>query len=297
MRFHIDMVELINKTDKVWFITGASTGLGRSLAEEIIAAGGKVIATARNIEKVKELENKYPKQAHAARLDVSDAESIKSALENGVKAFGHIDVVVNNAGYGSVGSIEDASEELIQKQYETNVFGLLRVTRQVLPILRAQASGYILNISSTVGRLAFPGIGIYSSTKFAVEGISEALALEVAAFRIKVMVVEPGAFLTEFANNIDRAQLSETYMPAYAGLLQMMETTAFGDPNKAAKAMIHAVESNTDIKKLALGMDAYEGITAKLQADLDGYKQLQAISTSTAFDDPAKSKMKMPALV
>jgi NADP-dependent 3-hydroxy acid dehydrogenase YdfG len=291
------MVELINKTNKVWFITGASTGLGRSLAEEVIAAGGKVVATARNIDKVKDLEKEYPKQAHAARLDVVDAESIKSALQSGLKAFGRIDVVVNNAGYGSLGSVEDASEELVQKQFETNVFGLLRVTQAVLPTLRAQGSGYILNIGSTVGRLAFPGIGIYSSTKFAVEGLSEALTQEVAAFGIKVIVVEPGAFLTEFSNNIDKAELSETYMPVYSGLKQLMENSVFGDPDKAARAMIHAVESGADLKKLALGADAYEMITTKLHADLESYKQMEGITTSTAFDDPAKGKLKLPALV
>jgi NADP-dependent 3-hydroxy acid dehydrogenase YdfG len=291
------MVELINKTEKVWFITGASTGLGRSLAEEVIAAGGKVVATARNIDKVMDLEKKYPKQAHAARLDVVDGESIKSALQSGLKAFGRIDVVVNNAGYGSLGSIEDASEELVRKQYETNVFGLLRVTQAVLPTLRAQGSGYILNIGSTVGRLAFPGIGIYSSTKFAVEGLSEALTQEVAPFGIKVIVVEPGAFLTEFSNNIDKAELSETYMPVYLGLKQLMENSVFGDPYKAARAMIHAVESGADLKKLALGVDAFEMITTKLHADLESYKHMEEITTSTAFDDPAKGKLKLPALV
>lgn len=291
------MVELIGKTDKVWLVTGASTGLGRSLAEEILAAGGKVIATARNIEKVKDLEAKFPKQAHAARLDVVDGESINAAIQSGLKAFGRIDVVVNNAGFGSLASIEDASEELVRKQFDTNVFGLLRVTQAVLPVLRSQGAGYILNIASTVGRLAFPGIGIYSSTKFAVEGLSEALALEVAPFGIKVIVVEPGAFLTEFMNNANKDQLTETYMPIYAGLKQMMETTNFGDPEKAAKAMIHAVESGAPIAKLALGADAYEAITSKLQGDLDSYHKLKDVTISTAFDDPAKGKVKIPALV
>lgn len=291
------MVELIGKTDKVWLITGGSTGLGRSLAEEVIAAGGKVIATARNIEKVKDLEVKHPKQAHAARLDVVDGESINAAIQSGVQTFGRIDVVVNNAGFGSLASIEDASEELVRKQFETNVFGLLRVTQAVLPVLRGQGTGYILNIASTVGRLAFPGIGIYSSTKFAVEGLSEALALEVAALGIKVMVVEPGAFLTEFMNNASMEHLTETYMPIYSGLKQMMETTIFGDPQRAAKAMIHAVESGSPIAKLALGADAYEAITAKLEDDLEGYHRLKDVTHTTAFDDPAKGRVKIPTLV
>jgi NAD(P)-dependent dehydrogenase (short-subunit alcohol dehydrogenase family) len=291
------MVEWINKTNKVWLITGASTGLGRSLAEEVIAAGGKVIATARNIEKVKDLQEKYPKQAHAARLDVVDGKSIQAAFQSGIEAFGRIDVVVNNAGFGSLASIEDASEELVRKQFDTNVFGLLRVTQAALPILRSQGSGYILQIASTVGRLAFPGIGIYSSTKFAVEGLSEALAQEVAPFGVKVIVVEPGAFLTEFMNNANKETLTETYMPIYSGLKQMMETTVFGDPGKAAKAMIHGVESGAPITKLALGVDAYEMITSKLQGDLESYQKMKDVTVSTAFDDPTKGKVKIPALV
>jgi NADP-dependent 3-hydroxy acid dehydrogenase YdfG len=290
-------MDLIGKTNKVWFITGASTGLGRSLAEEVIAAGGKIIATARNIEKVKDLQEKYPSQAHAARLDVTDADSITAAIQSGLAAFGKIDVVVNNAGLGSLATIEDASEELIRTQFDTNVFGLLRVTRAVLSILRKQGAGYILNIGSTVGRLAYPAIGIYSSTKFAVEGLSEALTQEVAPFGIKVIVVEPGAFLTEFGSNLNRGDLSETYMPVYSTLMQMFETTDFGDPQKAAKAMIHAEESDAPITKLALGTDAYESITTKLKADLDSYHEMKDLSVTTAFDDPAKAKMKLPTIV
>lgn len=291
------MVDFIEKTNKVWFITGASTGLGRSLAEAVIAAGGKVVATARNVDKVKDLQEKFPNQVLATRLDVVDGASVNAAVKEAVKAFGNIDVVVNNAGFGSLASIEDASEELIRKQYETNVFGLLRVTQAVLPVLRKQGAGHILNVSSTVGRCVFPGIGLYASTKHAVEGISDALAQEVASFGIKVTVVEPGAFLTEFANNVDKGELSDTYWPVYSGLMKMMEDTVFSDPNKAAKAMIHAVEVGTPLPRLALGADAYEMITSKLQGDLDAYKQLKDLTVSMAFDDPSKGKLKMPALV
>ena len=289
------MTELHAKTSKIWFITGASTGLGRSLAEEIIAAGGKVIATARNIDKVKDLEAKYPKQVHAATLDVLDGGSIKRAIESGKKAFGRIDVLVNNAGYGLAGTIEDVTEEQIQKQFDTNVFGLLRVTRAMLPLLREQGSGYILNISSVGGRMAFPVLGMYTATKFAVEAISEALAQEVAPFGINVISVEPGAFLTEFLSGADRAKMSDTYAPTYDAVLKMISESVQGDPAKAGRAMIHVVESGNAPQKLALGVDAYERIQAKLTADLEMYKQFESVTTSTAFDDVTKSKLAVAA--
>jgi NADP-dependent 3-hydroxy acid dehydrogenase YdfG len=291
------MTELQTKTSKVWFITGASTGLGRSLAEEIIAAGGKVIATARNIDKVKDLETKHPKQVHAATLDVRDAASIKRAIESGKKAFGRIDVLVNNAGYGLAGTIEDVTEEQVQKQFDTNVFGLLRVTRALLPILREQGSGFILNISSVGGRVAFPVLGMYNATKFAVEAISEALSQEVAPFGINVISVEPGAFRTEFINGADRAEFSDTYAFAYDAVLKMVSEAVHGDPAKAGRAMIHVVESGKAPQKLALGADAYQRIQEKLTSDLEMYKQFEYVSNSTPFDDPAKGKVPMPALV
>ena len=165
--------------DRTWFITGASTGFGRVLAEQVLKAGGKVVATARNRDKVADLEAKYPQSAKALALDVTDAGQVDSAVTQAFAQFGQVDVLVNNAGYGVAGAIEEVSEAEYMPMFETNVFGLLRVTRAFLPYLRKQRSGHILNLSSVGGLVASPGMGYYNASKFAVEGLSEALAAEV----------------------------------------------------------------------------------------------------------------------
>src|ERR1700759_2111894 len=183
---------------RVWFITGASTGFGRLLAEEVLKAGGKVIATARNLDKVAVLEKQYPQTAKALALDVTNTGQIESVVTEAIAKFGRVDVLVNNAGYGVAGAIEEVSEAEFMPMFETNVFGLLQVTRAFLPHLRKQRSGHILNLSSIGGLVASPGMGFYNATKFAVEGISEALAAEVAPLGIRVTIVEPGPFRTDF---------------------------------------------------------------------------------------------------
>ncbi|MGH9596584.1 MAG: SDR family NAD(P)-dependent oxidoreductase [Edaphobacter sp.] len=165
---------------RTWFITGASTGFGRLLAEEVLKNGGKVVATARKLDKVADLEAKYPGRALALALDVTDAGQVDSAVTQAFAKFGQVDVLVNNAGYGVAGAIEEVSEAEFMPMFETNVFGLLRVTRAFLPYLRKQHSGHILNLSSIGGVIASPGIGFYNTTKFAVEALSESLAAELA---------------------------------------------------------------------------------------------------------------------
>src|SRR6201987_684904 len=184
--------------DRTWFITGASTGFGRVLAEEVLKAGGKVLATARNRDKVADLEAKFPQRAKALALDVTDAGQVDSAVTQAFAQFGHVDVLVNNAGYGVAGAIEEVSQTEFMPMFETNVFGLLQVTRAFLPYLRKQRSGHILNLSSIGGVVASAGMGFYNATKFAVEGISEALAAELAPLGIHVTIIEPGPFRTDF---------------------------------------------------------------------------------------------------
>src|SRR5580704_9472336 len=184
--------------DRIWFITGASTGFGRTLAEEVLKAGGKVVATARNRDKVADLEAKFPQKVKALALDVTNAGQVDTAVTQAFAQFGRVDVLVNNAGYGLAGAIEEVSETEYMPMFETNVFGLLRVTRASLPHLRKQRSGHILNLSSIGGLVASPGMGYYNGTKFAVEGISEALAAEVAPLGIRVTIIEPGPFRTDF---------------------------------------------------------------------------------------------------
>jgi NADP-dependent 3-hydroxy acid dehydrogenase YdfG len=185
-------------TSRVWFITGCSSGFGRLLAEEVLKAGDKVVATARNIATIADLEKKYPETARALSLDVTHADQIKTAVEQALEHFGHIDVLVNNAGYGLVAAIEEAKDEDIRREIDTNVYGVVNVTRALLPHLRVRKSGHVINLSSIAGIIATPGLGYYNLTKFAVEGFSEALSLELAPLGIKVTLIEPGPFRTEF---------------------------------------------------------------------------------------------------
>src|SRR3984885_2091682 len=174
--------------DRTWFITGASTGFGRLLAEEVLKSGGKVVATARKLDKVADLEKQYPQTARALALDVTDAGHVDSAVTQAFAQFGQVDVLVNNAGYGVAGAIEEVSQAEFMPMFETNVFGLLQVTRAFLPHLRNRRSGNVLNLSSIGGVVSSQGGGYYNSSKFAVEGLSEALAAEVAPLGINVTI-------------------------------------------------------------------------------------------------------------
>lgn len=277
------------RTSKVWFITGSSTGFGRSLAEAVLKHGDRVVATARKPEQLADLLSQYPEAVKAVSLDVTKPQQVRDAIKAAIDAFGRIDVVVNNAGFASVGAIEALSDEVIRRQFETNVFGALDVTRAVLPTLRQQRSGHILNISSVGGFVSFGVLGIYCATKFALEGISEALSKEVAHLGIKVTIVEPGAFRTEI--NGQALAISDTLIDDYTASMDStmtwikdMDGKQPGDPNKAAEAMIQVVESDNPPLRLALGADAIGAIDAKLEsvkAELDAWRQ---VSIDTAFE-------------
>jgi len=274
---------------KVWFITGSSTGLGRSLAEAVLKHGDYVVATARKPEQLSALVEQYPETARAVRLDVTSSKEIRDAVKVALDAFGRIDVLVNNAGYGSLGAIEEVNDAAVRRQFDTNVFGVLDVTRAVLPILRSQRSGHILNISSTGGLVSFAGCGIYCGTKFALEGLSEALAQEVAPLGIKVTIVEPGAFRTSFNGQglVTPTHLIDDYADTSGKFLQWisdMDGKQPGDPDKAAATIIQIVESANPPLRLALGADAIGAINEKLKtvkAELDAWKD---ISLNTAFE-------------
>jgi NADP-dependent 3-hydroxy acid dehydrogenase YdfG len=254
---------------RTWFITGASTGFGRLLAEEVLKAGGKVIATARNFDKVADLEAKYPQAAKAIALDVTDAGQVDSAVTQAFAQFGRVDVLVNNAGYGVAGAIEEVSETEFMPMFETNVFGLLRVTRAFLPHLRKQRSGHILNLSSIGGVVASPGIGFYNATKFAVEGISEALAAELAPLGISVTIIEPGPFRTDFLGRsgvIAKTRIAD--YDATAGNMRKYfaenDGKQKGDPLRAVHAMMQVVESPNPPLRLLLGASALQRLRGKL---------------------------------
>ena len=254
--------------NKVWFITGTSSGFGRALAEEVLAKGERVVATARKPEVLRDLVEKYPDTARAVKLDVTNLEDVKNAISEAVKEFGRIDVLVNNAGYGLVGAIEEASDEQVRRQFDTNVFGVLNVTREALPILREQKSGHVVNIGSLAGISAMGSLGIYSASKFALEGISEALAAELAPLGIKTTIVEPGPFNTGGAAQM---ALADNLLPqAYPSTAQLPVTfrefsSMGGDPVKGVKIIIEAVESENPPFRLPLGLMAFEGIEAKLE--------------------------------
>lgn len=275
--------------EKVWLITGSSTGFGRSLTEAVLKKGDSVIATARKPEQLDDLVTKYTDTAKAVRLDVTNPQEVHNAVDAAIDAFGRLDVLVNNAGYGTVGAIEEVSDEAIRRQFDTNVFGALEMMRAVLPIMRQQRSGHILNVSSVGGFASFGATGIYCATKFALEALSEALAKEVAALGIKVTIIEPGAFRTDFNGRSLSApeQLIEDYAPVSGTFLKWLEDMDGkqpGDPDKAAAAMIQVVESDNPPLRLALGADAVAAIEEKLksvQAELDAWKE---VSVNTAFD-------------
>jgi NADP-dependent 3-hydroxy acid dehydrogenase YdfG len=254
---------------RVWFITGASTGFGRLLAEEVLKAGGKVVATARKLDNVADLESKYPQTAKALALDVIDAGQVDSAVTQAFAQFGQVDVLVNNAGYGVAGAIEEVSEAEFMPMFETNVFGLLRVTRAFLPYLRKQRSGHILNLSSIGGVVANPGIGFYNSTKFAVEGLSEALAGELAPLGIRVTIIEPGPFRTDFLGR--SGVVAKTRIADYdstAGNMRKYfaenDGKQKGDPLRAVHAMMQIVESPEPPSRLLLGASALQRLRGKL---------------------------------
>ncbi len=255
--------------DRTWFITGASTGFGRLLAEEVLKAGNKAIVTARNIKSVIDLEQKYPGKAKAFALDVTDYPQVASVVAQSTASYGPINVLVNNAGYGLTGAIEEVSEDEFMPMFNTNVFGLVRVTQALLPHLRKQGSGHILNISSIGGLVGSPGWGFYNTTKFAVEGFSDALAQELAPLGIHVTVIEPGPFRTDFLGRSGKE--AEQRLPEYdatAGKAREYLNTQSGkqpgDPLRAVQAMIAVVESPNPPLHLILGNIALKRFRARL---------------------------------
>jgi NAD(P)-dependent dehydrogenase (short-subunit alcohol dehydrogenase family) len=273
---------------KVWFITGSSTGFGRELAEEALAQGHRVVATARRPEVLQELTEEYPETARTVRLDVTQPEEVRAAISEALREFGRIDVVVNNAGYGAIGALEEYSDEQLRRQFETNFFGAVDVTRAALPVLRAQRSGHIINISSVGGFVSFPSGGLYCASKFALEAVSEALAAEVEAHGIKVTIVEPGAFRTAFNGGaLDVAARRMSEYPSTEQFLSWLKENDGrqpGDPRKAARAMIQVVESANPPLRLPLGEDALTAIEGKLANVKEEIARWREIGAATAYE-------------
>ena len=279
-----------NGFKRVWFITGATRGLGALIAEAALADGNAVVATGRNIAAITE------RFGHSAALlpvalDVTDEAQAKAAVQAAVERFGRIDVLVNNAGFGLLGAIEESSDADVRRMYDTNVFGLLNITRAVLPVMRAQRAGHVINMSSIGGYRAAAGFGAYSSTKFAVEGLTEALRAELKPLGIHATVVEPGYFRTDFldatslvaAGNVI-ADYDETSGEVRRRATHMNHNQP-GNPEKLAAAMVELVDAQTPPLRLPLGTDTLKAIAEKNAYVAQETETWQALSASTDFSE------------
>jgi NAD(P)-dependent dehydrogenase (short-subunit alcohol dehydrogenase family) len=252
-----------------WFITGCSTGLGRAMAKAVLAKGWNAAITARDPASLQDIVAGHTNKALPLRLDVTDKAQVKAAVEAAEKRFGNIDVLVNNAGYGYRGAVEEASEADIRQLFETNFFGLVDITQRVIPGMRQRRSGHVINISSVAGRMANPGSAFYSASKFAVGGLSDALRKEVGPLGVHVTVVEPGGFRTDFAGrSLHQSAVPIDDYAATAGIRRKENLTNDGhqpgDPDRAAQAIIQAVESPTPPFRLLLGAAAVKRVREEL---------------------------------
>jgi NAD(P)-dependent dehydrogenase (short-subunit alcohol dehydrogenase family) len=275
--------------NRVWFITGSSGGLGRALAEAVLARGERAAVTARTPERVRDLIERYPAQALVLELNVINREQVRKAVAQAADSFGRIDVLVNNAAYGQLGAIEELDDAQIRRQFETNVFGLFDVTRAIVPLMRRARCGHIINVSSVGGFAGQARLGAYNASKFAVEGFSEALARELAAVGIKVTIVEPGRFRTDWAGRwpaVVPTDIADSAPPAGPG----DATHLPGDPARAAEAIIAAVDAEVPPLRLVLGADALAGIRAKLAAVSAEISTWEAVSVGTAFQERVEAE-------
>ena len=268
-------------------ITGASAGFGRAFALEALRLGHNVVATARAIERVADIAALAPDHVLPLALDVDRPETLGAAVDAVLDRFGRIDTLINNAGYGLVGALEETSAAEWQALFRTNLFGAIEMTRAVLPVMRARGRGAIVNISSMGGQMSWAGFSTYSAAKFALEGLSEALADEVKAFGIQVMIVEPGAFRTDFAGGALRHMPVNPAYDATVGETRKfahdMDRTQPGDPAKAAGAVFEALASGHAPLRLALGNDAVDGIRGHAEGVLKTLADWEDVSRSTVF--------------
>ena len=272
----------------VWFITGCSTGFGLDLARLIVARGWRAVVTARDQARVADIANGVEDRVLALSLDVTDAAQIKDAVAAAESRFGRIDVLVNNAGYGYQASIEEGDDAEIRAQFDANVFGLFALTRAVLPIMRKQRQGHVINITSVAGFIGFPGSGYYAASKHAVEGFSDALAAEGKPLGIKVTCVEPGPFRTDWAGRSLRQTPSKIADYAETAAARMKATADIsgkqaGDPVRAAEAMIRVTEEQNPPRHLVLGGFGVNAVTNKLRERLAEVEAWREVGLATDF--------------
>lgn len=267
---------------KVWFITGASRGFGRVWAEAALERGDKVAATARNIDSLAGLKEKYAGNVLTLELDVTKPGQAKAAIDEAHAYFGRLDIVLNNAGYSLVGTIEESSVEDVKAMYETNVFGALAVIQAALPLLRKQGEGHILGTSSNLGHVALPVIGYYCSTKWAFEAIHESLATEVKDFGVKVTIIEPGAYATEFGSqdSLKFAAGMEIYSDFKTQFFERLKDMERGDPNATPQALFQVVDAENPPLRFHLGSQNLPWVRAAYEERLALWEDWDAVSSS-----------------
>jgi NAD(P)-dependent dehydrogenase (short-subunit alcohol dehydrogenase family) len=280
----------MSDASKVWFITGSSRGFGAELVRAVLAHGDRVVATARHPEQLRALVDRYEDRARVVALDVTDADAAAGAIEFAVAEFGRVDVVVNNAGYANSAPIEETDPTDFRAQIEANLFGVVNVTRAALPVLRGQRSGVVVQFSSVGGRVGgTPGMGAYQTAKFAVEGFSEVLANEVRPFGVKVIIVEPGAFRTDWqGSSMTMHEPGPDYRDTVGRIHEMRRCangSQAGDPARAARIIIDVVESPEPPRRLLLGSDAVEIALANGTERNEEARQWATVSRSADFPE------------
>jgi NAD(P)-dependent dehydrogenase (short-subunit alcohol dehydrogenase family) len=273
---------------QVWLVTGSSRGVGRALAEAVLAKGHKLVATARDPRALSGLVERYGDRVRATNLDVTDEKAAAAAVQLAVEAFGRLDVLVNNAGYGDLASIEDTSLEQFRAQIETNLFGVINVTKAAIPLMRRQGSGHIIQFSSVGGRIGPIGRGAYAAAKWGVEGFSEVLAKEVGPFGVKVTIIEPGGFRTDFAgssSSIDEGNPAyDATVGAVARFQREYNGAQPGDPTKAASVVLEVANLGEPPLRLLLGSDAVRAAEAAAIERSKADAKWRDLSVSTDFD-------------
>jgi len=280
-------------TDKIWFITGASKGFGRVWTEAALARGDRVAATARDIKTLAPLVERHGDKVAAITLDVTDKAAVGAAVAEAIARFGRIDVAVNNAGYGLFGAIEEISEAEGRAQMETNLFGALWVTQAVLPHMRAQKSGHILQVSSIGGVNAFPTIGLYHASKWALEGFSQSLAAEVAGFGIKVTIVEPGGYATDWGGpSAQHAASLPAYDEVRTAIAQFRSSNIPGDPDATGPAILKVVDAAEPPLRLFLGATGLIMTRAEYARRIETWEKWNDVSLEAQGDFAAKQALR-----
>jgi NAD(P)-dependent dehydrogenase (short-subunit alcohol dehydrogenase family) len=272
---------------QVFFLTGSSRGLGRQIAEAVLAAGHRLVATARNPDSLADLADRYGSRVLPVALDVTDPAGAAAAVTAGAEAFGRVDVVVNNAGYANLASVEDITLADFRAQVDANLFGVVNVTKAALPVLRGQGSGHVIQVSSIGGRLATPGLSAYQAAKWAVGGFSEVLASEVGPLGIKVTVLEPGGMRTDWAGaSMLVPPISQPYQPTVGAVAAMHGgDEMLGDPAKVAQVVLAVADMAEPPLRLILGSEAYAYAMAAARARAESDAAWHDLTTSTDRDD------------